>query len=308
MLIANPIYDATFKHLLENNRVAKFLIGVILDCKVLTLEHVATEHAKKNIDSGQIELYRKDFSATIETKEEGKKRVIIEMQKVKTPGDIGRFRKYIGGEYTRSELPIIAIYILGFNLSVNCAAFSAYPEYRDLRTNEPLKVRDGFVDKLTHKAYFVQTPYIKPSLNSKLDMVLSLFEQANFASKDKTLKVFPFETDDPDFKELLGVLHYAAADENIRKELDEELYFQDYVEDTFGETFRELQKKDEALQKQAKEMQKKDLEMQKKDLEMQKKDEEMQKKDEEIQKEKEENRKQAAEIAALKQQLEAMKK
>ena len=294
MLIANPIYDATFKYLLENNRVARFLIGVILDCKVLTLEQVATEHAKKNTDSGQIELYRKDFAATIETKEEGKKRVIIEMQKAKTLGDISRFRKYLGGEYTKSELPIIAIYILGFNLSVDCAAFSAYPEYRNLRTNEPLKVKDGFVDKLTHKAYFVQTPHIKPSLNSKLDMVLSLFEQANFASEDKTLKTFPFETDDPDFKELLGVLHYAAADEKVRRELDEELYFQDYVEEVFGKTFRELQEKDDELQKEKAEKKKLSKEMQKKDQEMQKKDEE--------------NRKKDAEIAALKQQLEAMKK
>jgi hypothetical protein len=27
MIIANPIYDVAFKRLLENNRVAKFLVG-----------------------------------------------------------------------------------------------------------------------------------------------------------------------------------------------------------------------------------------------------------------------------------------
>jgi hypothetical protein len=46
MLIANPIYDTAFKRLMENNRVAKFLIGTILDCKVTSLEHKAQERLK----------------------------------------------------------------------------------------------------------------------------------------------------------------------------------------------------------------------------------------------------------------------
>ncbi|MDR3013320.1 MAG: hypothetical protein LBU70_08965, partial [Chitinispirillales bacterium] len=71
MIIANPIYDATFKCLLENNRVAKFLIGTILDCKVITLKPSTIEHTDRDRDSGRITLYRKDFAATIETKEEG---------------------------------------------------------------------------------------------------------------------------------------------------------------------------------------------------------------------------------------------
>ncbi|GBU24148.1 hypothetical protein R83H12_00776 [Fibrobacteria bacterium R8-3-H12] len=31
MLIANPIYDTVFKHLLENQRATKFFIGTIED-------------------------------------------------------------------------------------------------------------------------------------------------------------------------------------------------------------------------------------------------------------------------------------
>jgi hypothetical protein len=268
MIIANPIYDATFKCLLENNRVAKFLIGTILNCRVISLEPATTEHVDKDKDSGRITLYRKDFAATIETEEEGQKRVIIEMQKAKNLGDISRFRKYLGGEYTKSQLPIIAIYILGFNLSVDAAAFVAYPEHRDLRTNENLKIDDSFVDGLTHKAYFVQTPKIKPSLGSKLDMILSIFEQANFITEDKTIKKFPFETDDPDIKELLKILNYVASDEKIREELDKELYFQDYVEEVFGKSFRELLKKDEELKKQKEEIDKKNEEIDKKNEEM----------------------------------------
>jgi len=46
MIIANPIYDVIFKRLLENDRVAKFLIGTILDCKVISLTPTVIERTK----------------------------------------------------------------------------------------------------------------------------------------------------------------------------------------------------------------------------------------------------------------------
>ena len=39
MIIANPLYGVTFKRLLENNGVAKFFIGTILDCEIVSLVH-----------------------------------------------------------------------------------------------------------------------------------------------------------------------------------------------------------------------------------------------------------------------------
>ena len=38
MLIANPIYDAVFKRMMENDRVAKFFIGTFLNATVEYLE------------------------------------------------------------------------------------------------------------------------------------------------------------------------------------------------------------------------------------------------------------------------------
>ncbi|MCL1947621.1 MAG: hypothetical protein FWF51_10825, partial [Chitinivibrionia bacterium] len=94
MIIANPIYDVTFKHLLENDRAAKFFIGTILDCEVISLEPTVQERTMHNRETREISLFRMDFAATIETKEEGKKRVIIEMQKALHFGDIYRFKNY----------------------------------------------------------------------------------------------------------------------------------------------------------------------------------------------------------------------
>jgi hypothetical protein len=257
MIIANPIYDVAFKRLLENNRAAKFLVGTILDCRVLTLEHIVQEHTKFD-DAGRLTLYRMDFSATIETEGEGVKRVIIEMQKAKNLSDVYRFREYLGGEYTKSKFPIIAIYILGFNLSVDAPAFAAYPEFEDLRTREKLEIHDHFVEHLTHKAYFVQAKRIKQSINTKLDMLLSVFGQENFVSEDKTVKDFPAEVDCPDMKEVLDILHYVAVDAKARKELDEEIYYQNYVESMFGEKDREIadlnQKLHQGMRNAAKEL------------------------------------------------------
>jgi len=240
MIIANPIYDATFKRLLENDRAAKFLIGAILGCEVLSLEPTAQERTDPIEAVGAVTLFRMDFAATIKTREEGEKRVIIEMQKANLFDDVYRFRRYLGKEYAVSRLPIITIYILGFPLSVDSPAFGNIPVYRDLLTNKELVVHDLFVKRLTHSAYFVQTTKIKPSLNTKLDKLLSIFEQNNFIGGDKTTKDYTLAIDDPDVKTVIDVLHYVAADPQLRKELEKEQYYQEAMEDAFGEKDRQL--------------------------------------------------------------------
>ncbi|PDS26643.1 hypothetical protein B0A77_01760, partial [Flavobacterium branchiophilum] len=38
MIIANPIYDVVFKRMMENERVAKFFIGTLLDQTIESIE------------------------------------------------------------------------------------------------------------------------------------------------------------------------------------------------------------------------------------------------------------------------------
>jgi len=242
MIIANPIYDVIFKRLLENDRVAKFLIGTILDCNVVSLTPTVSEHTKRDKDNGALTLFRMDFAATIKNETGEEKRVLIEMQKAKQLADIDRFREYLGSEYIASTLPIISIYILGFNLTVDSVAFGNFPVCRDLRTGESLNSHDPFVEKLTHTAYFVQTKRIKPSLNTRLDKLLSIFEQANFISGSETTKDYALNVDDPELKETLDILRYAAADSETRKELDEEEYYQRAMRQMFGEQYDKMEK------------------------------------------------------------------
>lgn len=247
MIIANPIYDITFKKVLEDDRAAKFLIGTILDCEVLSLVRNIQEHTYEKSEDRDIALLRMDFAATIRTKEEGEKKVIIELQKALHDGDIERFRRYLGFEYVRSPLPIISIYILGFNLSIESAAFIARPDCWDLQTNKKIDVKESFVQQLTHRAYFVQTLRIKPNYNTRLERLLSVFEQSNFIGDSQTTKALTLIDPDPDLNVIVNILKYIAADENMKNELLKEEYYHQYMEGKFGQKNKEIREKENII-------------------------------------------------------------
>jgi hypothetical protein len=127
MRIANPIYDAVFKYLMEDTDIAKGLISEIIGEEIVDLELKPQEHFSKKAD--QILIFRLDFKAIIKTSGGHYKKVLIELQKSKHLSDIVRFRKYLGENYRKEDeikdekgqtskvsLPIITIYFLGFKL------------------------------------------------------------------------------------------------------------------------------------------------------------------------------------------------
>jgi uncharacterized coiled-coil protein SlyX len=193
-----------------------------------------------------------------------------------------RFREYLASEYIKSELPIISIYILGFNLSVDSPAFVAQPDYVDLLTREKLNVKDVFVGRLTHSAYFIQTLRIKPKHNTKLEKLLTIFEQANFVSGSSTTKFYTPEVEDPELLELTNILQYVAGDSQTREELDKEDYYLRYVKHTFGDKDRKLAEKDVALAEKDEIIAEKDEVIAEKDEVIAEKDEVIAEKDEVI--------------------------
>jgi len=102
------------------------------------------------------------------------------------------------------------------------------------------------------QAFMLIANPIKQSVNTKLDMLLSVFGQENFVSEDKTVKDFPAEVDCPEMKEVLSILNYVAVDAKARKELDEEIYYQNYVESMFGEHIRKIEDLSQKMLKVAK--------------------------------------------------------
>ena len=247
MIIANPLFDTTFKFVLENVKVAKFLIGTILDCEILHLEPSVIERTYEDKETKKIHLFRRDYAATIVSKTTGKEKVLIELQKAQHEGDIQRFRRYVGKEYIESVLPIISIFILGFNLPVDSVAFLASPECIDLLTQKKLDANIAFIKSVTHKAYFIQTLRIKASYDSKLEKLLTVFEQANFTDTSKSIKSFDKIENAPEIDEMVKILQYVAADKSMKKILEDEAEYHIQHELLFGEKERKIADQDNKI-------------------------------------------------------------
>jgi hypothetical protein len=186
MIIANPIYDVVFKRLMENERVAKFFIGTLLD---ETVEHIEVKPQEYTYE-GELDyenpddvailenrmrerfsiwVYRLDFIATIKTETGEYRKILIEIQKARNRIDLMRFRNYLaeqsGGvpykkedmvNYKKAALPITTIYILGFKLpEIETDCLKVERNYLDLTNKRILKTKSDFVEKLTgrHSAH-----------------------------------------------------------------------------------------------------------------------------------------------------------
>ena len=146
MIIANPIYDTVFKKMMENERVAKFFIGTLMEQQIETVEVKPQEFTYSDELAG-LAVFRLDFIATIKTENGEYKKILIEIQKAKNQIDLMRFRRYLGEQYKKEDkvknenlaLPITTIYILGFTLpEINSACIKVERNYKDLINKKSL--------------------------------------------------------------------------------------------------------------------------------------------------------------------------
>jgi len=250
MIIANPIYDVTFKKMMEKPSVAKTLISTILGCEILSLIESPTERTHEPFfETEATTLYRLDYSAIIKEKEKdkGQQKVMIEVQKCYHESDIARFRGYLGSEYIKTDLHIITIYIFGFKLKVNSPAFVAPADCYDLRTKKPVPKKDDIVKGLTHTAYFIQTPRIKPCADTTLDQLLSLFEQENFINGGEYLKALSISKIDPQLAEIVDILVSVAKNKKLTAELAEEYHRKKNYERYIGSTILKMAEREKAI-------------------------------------------------------------
>lgn len=260
MRIANPIYDAVFKYLLEDREIAKGLISEIIGEEITELELKPQEHFKQSIEY-QVVIFRLDFKATIKTKEGEYKKILIELQKGKYLADIVRFRRYLGDNYRKEDevreksgrvkktsLPIITIYFLGFKLkNVKTSALKVNRVYKDILTQKELKVKEAFVEQLTHDSYVIQIPRLNPITQTKLEKVLSVFNQIYKSSdEDRILEYRAEEADEGLIRKIVDRLMRAAADEDLLLQMEVE----EEVERTIEKHIREKEDLKDRLNKE----------------------------------------------------------
>ncbi|MDR1887317.1 MAG: hypothetical protein LBQ70_05310 [Prevotellaceae bacterium] len=240
IIIANPIYDTVFKRLMENERIAKFFIGTVLEEEVISVKINPQEFTCRKGETADpahegtgYSIFRIDFMATIQTKEGERKKLLIEVQKSWDEEDLMRFRNYLAEQYKKVDrvngveiiLPITTIYILGFKLAeTECACVKVERNYRDMIKGKSHASRASFIEKLTHDSYVIQAGRITDErYSTKLDKLLSLFEQDHFVVENsEIIKQYPYRPDDDDIQLITSILHEMVADPKERKEIEKE--------------------------------------------------------------------------------------
>ncbi len=230
MVIANPIYDVVFKRMMENDKVAKFFIGTLLEQTIENVEVKPQEFTYTDELAG-LAVFRLDFIATIKTETGEYKKVLIEIQKAKNEIDVMRFRNYLAEHYKKEDtindekvaLPITTIYILGFKLpKIETPCIKVERKYKDLINKIFLETKSDFVEKLTHDSYVVQVERITDRYSTKLDKLLSVFEQSNFVDDKKIIKEFIHTADIEEVKIMTDILHYSGTDPKEKKMIETE--------------------------------------------------------------------------------------
>lgn len=279
MIIANPIYDIVFKRMMENERVAKFFIGTLLEQQIETVEVKPQEFVFTGKFVG-LSVFRLDFIATIKTETGERKKVLIEIQKGRNEMDLIRFRNYLGEQYKKDDeignqktaFPIITIYILRFNIpEIETACIRVKRNYEDLINKTIIDKKSDFVEKLTHDCYVVQVNRITDRYQTSLDKLLSVFEQNNFVDDKRVIKDFSHPTDNEDLKILTDILQHSGANPEERKRIETEKEAWRTVNAMFenkeNELLEVIEEKDKALEEKDKALEEKDKALEEKDKE-----------------------------------------
>jgi hypothetical protein len=230
MLIANPIYDSIFKAAMQKKRLAKFFIGTLLEQEVLDVDFRPQETVYTD-ERNRPRIFRVDFAAIIKTDDGNSRKILIEVQKALVADDIWRFRRYLGEHYSMRDgdsnndaLPLVTVYILGFDMpDFPYPCVKVGREYIDLLNHRPIKERNKFLERVTHDSYVVQVGSIPDRRGqSRLEELLAIFEQKNFADPNKRTKSFDGTLTDNGANAMLRELNYLITDPETQHELDME--------------------------------------------------------------------------------------
>ena len=234
--VANPIYDVVFKYLMEDERIARTILSALLKADITHVEVRPHEYVSDKRDT--LSVFRIDFGATVREADGSEHLVLIELQKTWLPTETLRFRQYLGVQYENPRnivsdeagqhgLPMVCVYLLGHKVGeieepVLYVRHRSY-DYNGVPVTKGLP--DPFVDSLTHDSIIVQIPRLHGQVNNRLDKVLSIFDQTRKDPENQqmlTLDDNQYREDDVEMQRILFTLLKAAANTNIRREMNME--------------------------------------------------------------------------------------
>ncbi|MCB1920209.1 MAG: hypothetical protein KDJ28_09565 [Candidatus Competibacteraceae bacterium] len=296
MYIANPLYDTVFKYLLEDNVLAKLLIGGILQEEIVSLEFRPQERTSEIDRPGEriLTVYRMDFAARVRNAAGEERQVLIELQKAKYPTDIMRFRRYLGAQYrdpdnaqevelhtgqakakrVRQGLPLLTIYFLGHALEhTDAPVIRVRRDVTDVATGTPLAQKEAFIESLTHDSYVIQIPKLRGRRRTEVEEILQVFDQSRVHGDRHLLTIDEAEMPER-YRPILRRLQRAVAEPKIADAMD--------LEDEVLEELQDIERELEQVREQAEQAkQRADQEQQRADQEQQRADQEQQRAEQE---------------------------
>lgn len=132
-------------------------------------------------------------------------------------------------------------------------------------TNAVIDKKSNFIEKLTHDCFVVQISRIQPRLQSKLETLLTIFEQENFIDETELTKNYPFSVSDETMQNIVNILHHAGTDPDGRKEMEKEQEALRVFEAGMSELRQRLSDKEKELTEKENELSEKERELSEKD-------------------------------------------
>ncbi len=229
---------------MQDEKVAKVLIGNILKTKVVSIQMNNNEYAAMLPDGNTV--FKLDFSATILDRNGKHQLVHIEVQKALEEGEIMRFRHYLGAIYmdatkkyqetitnpktnktitVEHPLPIHTIYILGHQLGDGLSESVMHGEniFKDQDGNIiQIPTNNDYINGLTHTVTFVVAPLTKKNVKTHLDRLLSIFSECE--PNKEEIEIDEYFDDSDDYRTLMKALQKASVDQQLRGNLELEQY------------------------------------------------------------------------------------
>ena len=246
MEIANPIYDAAFKYLMQDDRAARLLVGRIAGLDIESLElrpqELATPREGPWRGAGEaaqppLALFRMDFAARVRTADGGERQVLIEIQKTNAPTVVERFRAYLGQQLCspanviehpsgrREAVPIVTIYLLGYDLGLSDeAVLDVCPRVTERRTGAEIDAGHPFIAGIHHRSHIVQIPRLRGRRRDDLERVLSIFDQGDARVESGGAQVLTIDESayPREYGFVLRQLQRAASESDVRRFMEGE--------------------------------------------------------------------------------------
>ena len=257
MNVLNPIFDTSFKYLMEDDKSARILLSSLLKKKVVKLECRPQEFLDqyRGEQAKDLNVYRLDYVAKIVLEDGTEEDVCIELQKVWLKSELMRFRRYIAGQYAdphnlcqdgETPMHIIAIYLLGHKLEesnepiIYCRG-NSMTDYNGHPI--PPSGRGNFIRSLTHDIIIVQIPCLAEKPRNATERLLSVFDQRNVEPYNRRLIRLPDDSVDKydEMGTIANRLLKGIATEGMLKkmEIEEEIFSEFEYRDLRTEHFRE---------------------------------------------------------------------